>query len=187
NHYDNIKAGKLSSSIGADCVFPTMHDPSQAPPDRHTGAMYEMAPYALDGGEEMWWNGSLREEHEENFLKTLQKYAPNMTRDTVLWTYLSTPLDFSTKFLNMVKGSFKQGKYELFQMNTNRPNDECSNNRTPIKNLYTCGASNHPGGMVLFGPSYLAVNAIQEDYDIEKWWEEPDHVKAAKAKGYFDF
>jgi phytoene dehydrogenase-like protein len=184
-HFKDIKAGKLGSTVGADCVFPTMHDPSQAPKDRHTGAMYEMAPYDLEGGAETWWNISTREEHEEAFIGTLQKYAPNMTKDNILWTYLSTPLDFSNKYLNMVKGSYKQGKYELFQMNTNRPNDECSNNRTPIKNLYTCGASNHPGGMVLFGPSYLAANAIAEDYGIDKWWKEPDHVAAARAKGYF--
>jgi len=70
-------------------------------------------------------------------------------------------------------------------MNTNRPNDECSNNRTPIKKLYTCGASNHPGGMVLFGPSYLAANAIAEDYGIDKWWVEPEYITEARKKGYF--
>ena len=184
-HFNDIKAGKLGSSVGADCVFPTMHDPSQAIEGRHTGSMYEMAPYELEGGDEMWWKREVRQAHEEAFISTLQKYAPNMTQDKILWTYLSTPLDFSKKYLNMVRGSYKQGKYELFQMNTNRPNDECSENRTPIKNLYTCGASNHPGGMVLFGPSYLAANAIADDYKIEKFWKEPDHMTAARAKGYF--
>ncbi len=147
--------------------------------------MYQHAPFDLNGGAEKWWDRSVRERHEEAFVTTLQKYAPNMTKDKILWTYLVTPLDFSTKYLNMVKGSYKQGKYELFQMAINRPNDECSDTRTPITNLYVCGASVYPGGCVLFGPSYIAANAIVEDHGIEKWWTEPEYITDARKKGYF--
>ncbi|MEE8373579.1 MAG: NAD(P)/FAD-dependent oxidoreductase [Dehalococcoidia bacterium] len=185
HHFNDIKAGKLSANLGCDAVFPTMHDPSQAPAGRHTASMYEMAPFDLKDGAERWWDRSVREEHEERFTETLQKYAPNMTKDNILWTYLSTPLDFSNKYLNMVKGSYKQGKYELFQMAINRPNDECSDTRTPITNLYVCGASVYPGGCVLFGPSYIATNAIAEDHGIEKWWSEPEYITEARKKGYF--
>lgn len=185
HHFNDIKEGKLSTNLGCDAVFPTMHDPSQAPAGRHTASMYEMAPFDLKDGAERWWDRSVREEHEERFVETLQKYAPNMTKDNILWTYLSTPLDFSNKYLNMVKGSYKQGKYELFQMAINRPNDECSDTRTPITNLYVCGASVYPGGCVLFGPSYIAANAIVEDHGIEKWWSEPEYITEARKKGYF--
>ncbi|MEE8374225.1 MAG: NAD(P)/FAD-dependent oxidoreductase, partial [Dehalococcoidia bacterium] len=185
NHWQAIGNGELMSNIGFDAVFPTMHDPSQAPEGRHTAAMYEMAPYKLKEGAEKWWDHKLREEHEERFLATLQRYAPNLTRDKVLWTYLLTPLDFSTKYLNMVQGSVKQGAYEVFQMASNRPNDECSHCRTPVKNLYVCGASTNPGGLVTFGPSYIAANVIAEDYGIEKWWSEPEYIAEARKKGYF--
>ncbi len=185
NHYKAIEKGELMPTAGYDCVFPTMFDPSQAPPGRHTAAMYEMVPYNLKEGAEKWWNHKFREEYEGRFLDTLQKYAPNMTRDTVLWTYRLAPVDFANKYLNMVEGSIKQGAYEIFQMLTNRPNDECSNTRTPIKNLYVCGASVYPGGLVTFGPSYNAVNAIADDCGIAKWWKEPEYIKAARDKGYF--
>jgi phytoene dehydrogenase-like protein len=185
NHFSSIKDGKLSANVGCDAVFPTMHDPSQAPEGRHTASMYEHAPYDLDGGAEKWWDRSLRQEHEDKFISTLQKYAPNMTKDKIMWTYLVTPLDFSNKYLNMVKGSYKQGKYELFQMGINRPNDECSLTRTPISNLYVCGSSVYPGGCVLFGGGYLAANAIAEDYNIQKWWMEPEYITEARRKGYF--
>jgi phytoene dehydrogenase-like protein len=108
-----------------------------------------------------------------------------MTRDKVLWTYRLTPMDFSTKYLNMVQGSIKQGAYEVFQMANNRPNDECSHSRTPIRNLYVCGASVNPGGLVTFGPSYIAANVIADDYGIDKWWQEPEYITAARRKGYF--
>ncbi len=184
-HWNEIKEGELSSTVPCDAVFPTMHDPLQAPEGRHTASMYEMAPFNLKGGAERWWDRKLREEHEQAFLATLQKYAPNMTEDKILWTYLATPMDFSTKYLNMVEGSIKQGAYEVFQMAYNRPNDECSLNRTPIKNLYVCGASTNPGGLVTFGPGYIAANTIAEDYGIAKWWSEPEYIKVAREKGYF--
>ena len=185
SHWRAIGNGELLSNVAFDAVFPTMHDPSQAPKGRHTAAMYEMAPYKLKEGAEKWWDHKLREEHEERFLATLQRYAPNLTRDKVLWTYLLTPLDFSTKYLNMVQGSIKQGAYEVFQMASNRPNDECSHCRTPVKNLYVCGASTNPGGLVTFGPGYIAANVIAEDYGIEKWWSEPEYIAEARKKGYF--
>jgi phytoene dehydrogenase-like protein len=185
NQFKAVSEGRLPAGVGCDAVFPTMHDPSQAPAGRHTASMYEHAPYDLKDGAEKWWDRSLRQEHEEAFIATLQKYAPNMTRDKIMWTYLVTPLDFSTKYLNMVKGSYKQGNYDLFQMGINRPNDECSDTRTPIKNLYVCGSSVYPGGCVLFGPGYLAANAIVEDCGIEKWWTEPDYITQARKKGYF--
>ena len=184
-HWGDIGRGELSPTVGFDAVFPTMHDPSQAPAGRHTGSMYEMAPYNLNGGAERWWDRQLREEREERFLATLQRYAPNMTRDKVLWTYFVTPQDFSTKYLDMVQGSIKQGAYEIFQMANNRPNDECSRCRTPIRNLYVCGASTNPGGLVTFGPSYIAATAIADDLGIEKWWSEPEYVVEARKKGYF--
>ena len=184
-HWQEIDRGQLSSTVGCDCVFPTLHDPSQAPAGRHTGSMHEMAPYNLKEGAERWWDRKLREEHEEQFLATLQKYAPNLTKDKVLWTYLVTPLDFSHKFLNMVQGSYKQGAYLPLQMGFLRPNEECSEYRTPVSGLYLCGASCHSGGLVTFGPGYNAANMIAEDLGIEKWWQEPELVREAKRKGYF--
>jgi phytoene dehydrogenase-like protein len=184
-HWQEIERGELSPTVGCDCVFPTMHDPGQAPAGRHTGSMHEMAPYNLKENAEKWWDRKLREEHEEQFLATLQKYAPNLTRDKVLWTYLVTPHDFSHKFRNMVQGSYKQGAYLPLQMGFLRPNEECSHYRTPVDGLYLCGASCHSGGLVTFGPGYNAVNVITEDLGIEKWWQEPELVTKAREKGYF--
>jgi phytoene dehydrogenase-like protein len=102
----------------------------------------------------------------------------------VLWTYSTTPADIENKFTNMVKGSYKQGAYHPLQMGYLRPNQDCSDCRTPVKKLYLGGASVAPGGMVLFGPAYNCSNAIAEDFGIEKWWKEPEYVTAAREDGY---
>ncbi len=184
-HWREIETGELPSEVGFDSVFPTLHDSSQAPPGRHTGSMHQMAPYDLKGGAQRWWDRALREEHEARFLVTLQKYAPNMTRDKILATYFVTPMDFSNKYLDMVHGSFKQGDYHPFQMGYLRPNEECSQYSTPVNRLYICGASCHSGGLVTFGPGYNAANRIAEDMGLEKWWDDPELVSKAKKKGYF--
>ncbi len=47
------------------------------------------------------------------------------------------------------------------------------------------GSCTYPGGTVLLGSGYLAADAVIEENNMEKWWQEPDYVKAARAKGYF--
>ena len=184
-HWDAMSNGEMPAQAGYNCCFPSVHDPYQAPPGRASGLISQMAPFDLrDGGSERWLNHTYREETVERQLALLQRYAPNVTRDKVLWTYLTTPADIQNKFPNMVKGSYKQGAYHPLQMGYLRPNQDCSQYRTPVKSLYLGGASVAPGGMVLFGPGYNCANAIAEDFGIEKWWKEPEYVTAARKNGY---
>jgi phytoene dehydrogenase-like protein len=184
-HWDAMEQGELPDGAGFNCCFPSVHDPYQAPPGRASGLISQMAPFDLkDGGADKWLNGKHRKAVAERKLGILSKYAPNLTSDKVLWTYLTTPADIQNKFANMVKGSYKQGAYHPLQMGFLRPNQECSQYRTPVKNLYLGGASVAPGGMVLFGPGYNCANAIAEDYSIEKWWTEPEHVTKAREGNY---
>ena len=78
--------------------------------------------------------------------------APNMTEDNVLMTYITTPLDIENKLWDMQKGGIKQGAYLSLQMGNFRPNQFCSQHRTPINNFYVNGASTYSGGTVIFGP-----------------------------------
>ena len=184
-HWEAMRKGELPENAGYNCCFPSVHDPFQAPPGRATGLISQMAPFDRnDGGSERWLKHDVREETARRQLAVLQRYAPNVTRDNVLWTYITTPRDIENKFANMVRGSYKQGAYHPLQMGYLRPNQDCSQYRTPVKNLYLGGASVAPGGMVLFGPGYNCANAIAEDFGIEKWWKEPAYVTAAREDGY---
>jgi phytoene dehydrogenase-like protein len=145
----------------------------------------EMAPFDLkDGGSERWLNYKYREESTQRQLAVLRRYAPNLTPEKVLWTNITTPADIQNKFANMVKGSYKQGAYHPLQMGYLRPNQDCSQYRTPVKNLYLGGASVAPGGMVLFAPGYNCANAIAEDFNIQKWWTEPTYITTARENGH---
>jgi len=181
--YEAIYRGELRDKACFNCCFPSVHDPSQAPPGRHSGLLSRFAPYNLKEGAERWYSIKFKEDVAEQYLKTLQKYAPNMNKDTVLWKYISTPIDVENKFVNMVEGSYKQGLYHPLQMGIFRPNEECSQNRTPVKNLYLGGSSCYPGGTVIWGAGYVATNAIAEDLGIDKWWSEPEMIAKARKEG----
>jgi len=180
-HWEAIGRGELVAG-GFNCCFPSMHDESQAPKGRTSGLISQFAPYHLtDGGAQQWYR--VREEHAERCISLLEKYAPNVDGQNVLCTYISTPIDVENKLADMVEGSIKQGAYHPFQMGYLRPNEYCSDYRTPIKNLYVCGASSHPGGMIILAPGYLAANRILEDLGIARWWREPLFVSRARERG----
>jgi len=184
-HWDAMRKGQIPAGAGCNGCFPSVHDSYQAPPGRATGLLSQMAPFELDdGGSERWLKRGMREEVEQRQIALLQRYAPNLSPDKVLWTYLTTPADIQNKFANMVRGSYKQGAYQPFQMGFLRPNEECSQYRTPVGKLYLGGASAAPGGMVIFGPGYNCANAIAEDCGIERWWGEQEYVTAAREANY---
>ncbi|MEW6530617.1 MAG: NAD(P)/FAD-dependent oxidoreductase [Thermodesulfobacteriota bacterium] len=180
-HYEAIHRGELYPG-GFNCCFPSLHDPKQAPPGKHTALISLHAPHDLkDGGPERWYR--IREQEAGRCIELLKKYVPNITDEKILWHYITTPLDIGNKFADMVKGSYKQGQYHPLQMGYLRPNEDCSHYATPIERLYVCGASTFPGGLITFGPGYNAANKIAEDLGIERWWAEPECVRKAKAKG----
>lgn len=181
-HWEAIGRGELTSA-GFNCCFPSIHDPSQAPLGRHTGLISQMVPYQLKEGADKWYRIKFKEEHGERCLTTLRKYAPNLTADKILWSSFCTPMDIENKFTDMVEGSIKQGQYHPLQMGYNRPNDECSQNITPVKRLYLCGSSCHPGGLITFGAGYVAANRIAEELGVKKWWTEPEIITKAKEVG----
>ena len=183
--WDMMATGELPEKAGYIACFPSVHDPYQAPPGRASGVLSQMAPFELkDGGSEKWLRFKFREQIADYQLATLEKYAPNITKDKVLWWNITTPADIQNKFANMVRGSYKQGQYHPLQMGYLRPNQECSHNVTPIKNLFVGGAGVWPGGCVIWGPGYVCANTVAEECGIEKWWKEPEIVTKSREKGY---
>jgi phytoene dehydrogenase-like protein len=181
DHWEAIKRGELGDG-GFNCSFPSVHDPLQAPRGKATALLSQHAPFQLNQGADTWY-GPLREEHADRCVAKLRQYVTNISDDDIIWRYVSTPLDIHNKFQTMQEGSIKHGAYIPFQMGYLRPNEECSQHITPIKNLFVCGASTFPGGMVIFGPGYNAANVIAAELGLEKWWQEPEMITRAKEKG----
>ena len=156
-------------------------DPRYAPPGKAQASHENFMPPATALTEREWLQ--LKKQHTEDMLSLWQTFAPNMTWDNVIGVAPDTPYDCCR-----LKNMGPEGNWNVLdpvphQMGYLRPNEECSQNRTPVKNLYIGGASCYPGGLITFGPGYVAVNALAKDLGIEKWWPEPEIVAAARQNG----
>jgi phytoene dehydrogenase-like protein len=181
-HWDAMRRNELPANLGFNACFPSIHDPSQAPPGRCSGLISMMAPYRLGDSPDRWYHYHFKQEMIDRCLSTLEEHCPGI-KDKVLWASPGTPVDIENKFIDMREGSIKQGAYLPLQMGYLRPNEELSLNRTPIQNLYLGGASSHPGGFVLHANGYVAAGAIVEDLGVQKWWPEPEIVTRAREEG----
>jgi phytoene dehydrogenase-like protein len=166
-----IRLGKLPEHLGMFCSCPTLFDPSQAPGGKHTALMWQPVPYSLRGGGPEKWD-EVKDEFMDRCIEKWREYAPNLTDDNILMKRALSPLDIERKLWNMRSGGVFMGRMITAQLEYFRPMPELAEFRTPIKNLYLCGACCHPGGGIIGGSGLIAADIIAEDHGITKWWEE---------------
>ncbi len=138
-----------------------------------------IVPYTLKNGD---WEEE-KEKYAVDIRNLLNEYAPNMIDVKAIRNYAYPPTYIEMKFPNMKKGSIKHGEYSSTQMGYFRPNDQCSQYKTPVNGYYVGGASVYPGGMVLLGSGYGAANVIAKDLGITPSWETPKYIEDAVKKG----
>ncbi len=46
-----------------------------------------------------------------------------------------------------------------------------------------CGAGSYPGGMILGGAGLKGANAIVDDLEVDRVWDEPEMVQASRESG----
>ncbi|MEW6201406.1 MAG: NAD(P)/FAD-dependent oxidoreductase [bacterium] len=172
------ESGILPTKISGHATCTTAYDRSAAPAGMHILCWENFAPYTINGKQN--WD-AIKEEYTEKCLKTLEAHLVEPLKLVLKYAY--SPLDIERKLTTMEHGSIKHGEYNALQMGYFRPSDLCSTTRTPIKNLYLCGASTYPGGMITAGGGYIAANAISEDMKVEKWWSMPESIMQGKRDG----
>ncbi len=157
--YDDAKYGEFSRRPYMDIILPSLLDPSMAPPGKHVMSIFvQYAPYHLKNGN---WP-SRREEFGDTVIDTLSEYAPNL-KNIILHRQVVTPWDLEQEF-GLTEGNIFQGELTLDQLFFLRPVAGWAKYRTPIKNLYMCGACTHPGGGVMAASGRLAALEILKDW-----------------------
>ncbi len=183
-HYRSVRAGRLPDRVAGHGSCPSLFDPllvpNHVPYGPHHVLRFECwAPYDAE-----WSDRTAKAAYSDRCFELWCRYAPNIRGGNVRVRVDWSPRDIETQLTTMARGSIKHGAYLTLQMGYNRPNPDCSLNRTPIPGLYVGGASVHPGGMVILGAGYNASRAVAEDLGLRVWWEEPDMVKRARTRGY---
>ena len=142
--FDDAKQGQPSRSPMLEITIPSVVDPTVAPPGQHLMSMFvQYAPTTLAGAN---WDDA-KEGFADRCLEVLAEYAPNVRRAVVARQVLS-PLDIERRY-GLTGGNIFQGAMIPGQLFFLRPVAGYADYRTPIANLYLCGAATHPGGGVM--------------------------------------
>ncbi|MFQ5550021.1 MAG: phytoene desaturase family protein, partial [Gemmatimonadales bacterium] len=157
--YDDAKYGNSSEQPYLEVSIPSVADPSVAPAGKHlVSIVVQYAPYALEEG---GWDDRRREALGDTVVRTLCEYAPNVA-SSVEQRHVMTPLDLEQTF-GLTEGNIYHGEMMLDQLFFMRPVPGYSRYRTPIGNLYMCGAGVHPGGGVTGVPGFNAAREVLRD------------------------
>jgi len=161
--YDDAKYGRVSRRPYLAVTLPTASDPALAPPGKHVlSALVQYAPYHLRDGT---WDDARREALGDAVVEALSAYAPNLA-GTILHRQVLTPLDLEQTY-GLSEGHIYHGELTLDQILFMRPAPGWAHYRTPIQNLYLCGAGTHPGGGVNGAPGYHAAREILKNVKCE--------------------
>ena len=153
--HDAAKYGDFSPQPVLDILIPTLLDPTLAPPGKHLMTItMHYAPYDLRGKN---WN-DLSEPLGDTVINTLRHYSPNIDK-YIDDRHIITPLDYEQEY-GLTEGSLTQGEMSVEQMFALRPFPGWSDSRTPIENLWLCGAATHPGGVVTGLPGWLTAQEM---------------------------
>ena len=150
--YDDAKYGRFSERPYIDMVIPTLVDPSMAPPGKHVMSCFvQYAPYDLADGKT--WDDQ-REAFGDAVVDTIAERMPKI-RDLMLHRQVLTPLDLERDF-GLTEGNIFQGELSLEQLFFNRPVPGWARYRTPVRDLWMCGSSTHPGGGIMGASGRIA-------------------------------
>jgi phytoene dehydrogenase-like protein len=156
--YDDAKYGAPSVRPYMDIVIPSLSDDTVAPPGKHTMSCFvQYAPYALADG--AVWDDARREALGDTVLDTLAEYVPDI-RSHVLHRQVLTPLDLEREF-GLSEGNIFHGELTPDQLFFMRPGPGWARHETPIRRLYLCGSSAHPGGGIMGAPGRNAARVIR--------------------------
>jgi len=156
--YDDAKYGWYSSRPFITPVVPTMVDTTLAPEGKHVVNLFGgHAPYTLKGSD---WAAE-KENFRKTVFDTIEDYAPGFRNDVIEAQLLVAP-DIEN-IVSLPQGHIFHGELSTDQLFFQRPVSGYADYRTPVKGLYICGSSMHPGGGVSGIPGFNAAREVMRD------------------------
>lgn len=157
--YDEAKYGWYSSAPFLSPIVPSYWDDSIAPKGKHVVSLYGgVAPYELKDAS---WDDE-RENLVKNAFNVMDRFAPGFSSTVIDYkSYL--PIDIE-RDIGMPGGNTQHGDLTLDQMFFMRPAPGYADYRSPVRALFQCGASTHPGGAVSAVPGHNAAREILKDW-----------------------
>jgi phytoene dehydrogenase-like protein len=166
--FDQCRDGKLPAMPMIGMVNESLVDAGRAPSGK--GLLKLVAhyvPYELTGDatgtgipSDSW--DAAREPYADYLLGWLDEcFIPGL-RSKVVRRVANSPVDLERRITSAVRGTHQHGAFLPYQNGSLRPVPELGNYRTPVENVFLCGAGSHPGSGVSMGPGCNAAHVILE-------------------------
>jgi phytoene dehydrogenase-like protein len=162
--YAEASAGLLPAEPVLVVGQPTAIDPSRAPAGKHVlWVQVRVLPADIRGdaagtiGARDW--DVARHPYADRVMDILEYYAPNL-KSRVLGRAIFSPLDLERENPNLIGGDNLSGSHHLDQNFFLRPVAGWSRYRTPVHNLYLCGASTWPGAGAGAGSGFMLARML---------------------------
>jgi phytoene dehydrogenase-like protein len=141
-----------------EMLIPSRVDDSLAPAGQHVASLFcqHVDPDLLESREE---------EAVEAVFDVLEHHAPGF-RQLVLHKQVHTPRALEAKF-GLWRGDIFHGRMSLDQLWAARPVLGAGSYKTPVPDLWLCGAGTHPGGGVTGAPGHNCAQAVLRER--RKW------------------
>ncbi len=157
--FDATKYGRYSENPVIQFILPSFIDPSLAPKNKHVLSITaQCTPFRLREGS---WA-----EHQDKFadivLEKLGVFLPNL-KDIIEHRQVLSPSDLEANF-SLNEGHIYHLDHTMDQLFLMRPIPGSAQYRTPLDNLYLCGAGTHPAGMVNGLAGHNAAQKILKDW-----------------------
>jgi phytoene dehydrogenase-like protein len=142
--YREAMRGALPEEPALIVAQPTIVDPTRAPAGKHVlSIQVRVVPPVMD-----------EEKYADRIVALVERNAPGL-RQRILGRRLISPADLERENPNLVGGDSLGGSHHLRQQFVFRPFLGWSRYRTPVKQLFLCGASTWPGAGVGAGSGWL--------------------------------
>jgi phytoene dehydrogenase-like protein len=146
--YEQAMHGRLPDEPTLVVAQPTVVDASRAPQGKHIlSIQVRVVPSGAD------WD-AIKETYADKLIALLERYAPRLA-ERVLGRLVLSPRDLERANPNLIGGDNLGGSHQLTQQFFLRPFFGWWHYRTPVKNLYMCGAATWPGAGVGAASGYL--------------------------------
>jgi phytoene dehydrogenase-like protein len=130
-----------------------------APNGKHYMSVFvQYCPYTLADGP---WTPERRRAFGDTVIDTIARQSPDF-RDLILHAEIRTPYELEQE-VGLTEGNIFQGELTFDQLLFNRPVPGYAQYRAPVRGMYMCGSSTHPGGGVMGAPGANAARAILRD------------------------
>jgi phytoene dehydrogenase-like protein len=137
------RAGRPAGDPHIELCVPTVHDPTLAPEGKHVVTIdVNSQPYALAEGS---WD-EIRDEVADRAIAKIGEHFPNLP-GSILERQVLAPPDLE-RVLGIWGGHALHGEMAFDQLFNLRPVRGWGEYRTPVRDLWLCGAGTHPGGGV---------------------------------------